>query len=132
MTKVHTVTDRGHKVGSCVMARLSARPGDAPAVARRRSGPRVTARARPGRLFAVAAFAGLLAACGEGGGTGADGGGGLLALAADRVFDGRGGILEDHGVLVRGGEIVAVVETPTCRAMSGGSTSPEARSSPVH
>ena len=111
MTKVHTVTDGGHDVGSCVMARLSARPGDAPAVARRRSGPRVTARARPGRFFAVAAFAGLLAACGEGGGTGPDDGdgGGLLALAADRVLDGRGGILEDHGVLVRGGEIVAVV-----------------------
>ncbi len=34
---------------------------------------------------------------------------GTLVLAADRVFDGRGGVLEGHGVVVRGERIAAVL-----------------------
>ncbi len=33
---------------------------------------------------------------------------GTAVIAADRVLDGRGGVLEDHGVMVRDGRIVAV------------------------
>ena len=33
----------------------------------------------------------------------------MLVLAADRVVDGRGGVLEDHGVVVREGRIAAVL-----------------------
>ncbi len=37
-----------------------------------------------------------------------DSGSGALVITADRVFDGRGGVLEGHGVLVREGRIAAV------------------------
>ena len=33
---------------------------------------------------------------------------GTVVLTADRVLDGRGGVLENHGVVVREGRIVAV------------------------
>ena len=34
---------------------------------------------------------------------------GVLVVSASRVLDGRGGVLENHGVVVEGGEIAAVV-----------------------
>ena len=59
---------------------------------------------------AVATLAsGLFGACGE---TREPEGGyreGVLVVSASRVLDGRGGVLENHGVVVEGGEIAAVV-----------------------
>lgn len=62
-----------------------------------------------GTAVAVAALAfGLLAACG--GSREPEGGyrDGVLVVSAARVLDGRGGVLENHGVVVEGGEIAAV------------------------
>ena len=55
---------------------------------------------------ALAVFAG----CGGGGETTAEpADDGAIVLTADRVLDGRGGVLENHGVVVRDGRITAVV-----------------------
>lgn len=64
----------------------------------------------PGPALAVAALAfGLLAGCG--GSREPEGGyrDGVLVVSASRVLDGRGGVLEDHGVVVEGARIAAVV-----------------------
>ena len=59
--------------------------------------------------FLTAAVAVLFAACGGGGGAGPEmNDDGTVVLTADRVLDGRGGVLENHGVVVRDGRIVAV------------------------
>lgn len=56
-------------------------------------------------VAALAAFA----ACGGGGQTTAEpADDGTVVLTGDRVLDGRGGVLEAHGVVVRDGRIVAV------------------------
>ena len=63
------------------------------------------------RLVAPAALAGgLLAACGAEPPTQPDAThDDMLVLTADRVLDGRGGVLENHGVVVREGRIAAVL-----------------------
>ena len=69
----------------------------------------MTGPLRP-RQFCLLAFTlAVFAACGGGGQT-ADGPAteGTIVLSADRVLDGRGGVLENHGVAVRDGRIVAV------------------------
>lgn len=66
-----------------------------------------TPRLRPLRLPAVALA--VFAGCGGGGETAAEpADDGAIVLSADRVLDGRGGVLENHGVVVRDGRIVAV------------------------
>lgn len=66
-----------------------------------------TLRLRPLRLPAVALA--VFAGCGGGGETAAEpADDGAIVLTADRVLDGRGGVLENHGVVVRDGRIVAV------------------------
>ncbi len=58
-------------------------------------------------LFAVC---GLVTACGAGPPSQPDvSHDGMLVLTADRVLDGRGGVLENHGVVVREGRIAAVL-----------------------
>ena len=57
----------------------------------------------------LAVVLGVLAACGGGGQTAAEpADDGTVVLTADRVLDGRGGVLDGHGVAVRDGRIVAV------------------------
>ena len=62
------------------------------------------------RKFCLLASAlAVFAACGGGGQTVAETpDDGTIVLTADRVLDGRGGVLEGHGVAVRDGRIVAV------------------------
>ncbi|MDE0394365.1 MAG: amidohydrolase family protein [Gammaproteobacteria bacterium] len=62
------------------------------------------------RQFCLLAVAiAVFAACGGGGQTAAEpADDGTVVLTADRVLDGRGGVLEGHGVAVRDGRIVAV------------------------
>lgn len=67
-------------------------------------------RRATGPAVAVAALVfGLLPACG--GSREPEGGyrDGVLVVSASRVLDGRGGVLEDHGVIVEGTEIAGVV-----------------------
>lgn len=69
-----------------------------------------TMRRATGLAVAVAALVfGLLPACG--GSREPEGGyrDGVLVVSASRVLDGRGGVLEDHGVIVEGAEIAGVV-----------------------
>ena len=57
----------------------------------------------------LAASVALFAACGAGGGASPEAADdGTLVITADQVLDGRGGVLEGHGVVVRDGQIVAV------------------------
>lgn len=61
------------------------------------------------RLCQLCSLAVALTACGGGGHTAAEpADDGTVVLAADRILDGRGGVLENHGVVVRDGLIVAV------------------------
>lgn len=65
----------------------------------------------PLRPFCLPAAAlAVLAACGGDGETAREpADDGAIVLTADRVLDGRGGVLEGHGVVVRDGRIAAVV-----------------------
>ena len=66
-----------------------------------------TLRLRPFCL--AAAVLAVFAACGGGQETAREpADDGAIVLTADRVLDGRGGVLEGHGVVVRDGRIVAV------------------------
>ena len=64
----------------------------------------------PHRFLPLAAVAAaFVSACGGGGGASPDpADDGTLVITADRVLDGRGGMLEGHGVVVRDGRIAAV------------------------
>ena len=69
----------------------------------------MTGLLRPRQCCLLAAALALFAACGGGGQTaGEPADDGTVVLTADRVLDGRGGVLEGHGVAVRDGRIVAV------------------------
>ncbi len=69
----------------------------------------MTRRSRLGRFCLFVAATASFAACGGGGGAGPEtNDDGTVVLTADRVLDGRGGVLENHGVVVREGRIVAV------------------------
>ena len=70
-----------------------------------------TRRAGPmHRSVLLSAACGLVTACGAEAPSQPDvSHDGMLVLTADRVLDGRGGVLEDHGVVVREGRIAAVL-----------------------
>ncbi len=68
-------------------------------------------------LFA-AALAAFGSACGGGENPDPGSGSGALVLTADRVFDGRGGVFEGYGVVIRDGRIVAVA--PAADLPAGG------------
>ena len=69
----------------------------------------MTGPLRPHPFCLPAAALALFAACGGGGQTAAEpADDGTVVLTADRVLDGRGGVLDGHGVAVRDGRIVAV------------------------
>ena len=57
----------------------------------------------------AAAAAAILSGCGGGAAPAPAPGDGPLVLTADRVFDGRGGVFEGHGVVIREGRVAAVV-----------------------
>jgi len=69
----------------------------------------MTELSRLRQLCLLAVAIAVFAACGGGGQTVAEpADDGTVVLTADRVLDGRGGVLEGHGVAVRDGRIVAV------------------------
>ena len=69
----------------------------------------MTGPLRPRQFCLPATALALFVACGGGGQTAAErADDGTVVLTADRVLDGRGGVLEGHGVAVRDGRIVAV------------------------
>lgn len=93
----------------------------------------------PLRPFCLPAAAlAVLAACGGDGETAREpADDGAIVLTADRVLDGRGGVLEGHGVVVRDGRIAAVVpdaDLPAGRrlAFPGGTILPGLIDTHVH
>ena len=69
----------------------------------------MTGLLRPREFCLPAAALAVFAGCGGGGETAAEpADDGAIVLTADRVLDGRGGALANHGVVVRDGRIVAV------------------------
>ena len=69
----------------------------------------MTPNQTPCRFLLLAGALAVFWACGgDGGASPPAADDGTVVLTADRVLDGRGGVLEDHGVVVREGRIAAV------------------------